>query len=118
MTQSKKGISALQIHSEIGSGDYRTAWYMGRRIRASMMDQDFPKLMAIEEVDETFTGGKEKTQPRSPRRHQSSGETGSGKVRGLGAIAWKPNVVRQVIEEGIARTLEGFGRKAVNDRVR
>jgi hypothetical protein len=28
MTQSKKGISALQIHRQIGSGDYRTAWYM------------------------------------------------------------------------------------------
>jgi hypothetical protein len=25
MTQSKKGISALQIHRQIGSGDYRTA---------------------------------------------------------------------------------------------
>src|SRR4026207_700255 len=28
MTQSKKGISALQIHRQIGTGDYRTAWYM------------------------------------------------------------------------------------------
>jgi len=26
MTQSKKGISAMQIHRQIGSGDYRTAW--------------------------------------------------------------------------------------------
>ena len=28
MTQSKKGISALQIHRQIGAGDYRTALYM------------------------------------------------------------------------------------------
>ena len=35
MTQSKKGISALQIHRQIGSGDYRTAWYMCHRIRAA-----------------------------------------------------------------------------------
>ena len=26
MSQSKKGISALQIHRQIGSGSYETAW--------------------------------------------------------------------------------------------
>ena len=46
MTQSKKGISALQIHRQIGSGDYRTAWYMCHRIRAAMKDNGFAKLMA------------------------------------------------------------------------
>ena len=45
MTQSKKGISALQIHRQIGSGDYRTAWYMCHRIRAAMKDGGFTKLM-------------------------------------------------------------------------
>ena len=34
--QSKKGISALQIHRQIGSGDYRTAWFMCHRIRYAM----------------------------------------------------------------------------------
>jgi transposase-like protein len=53
MTQSKKGISALQIHRQIGSGDYRTAWYMCMRIRGAMEDTDFPKLMGEVEVDET-----------------------------------------------------------------
>jgi hypothetical protein len=117
MTQSKKGISALQIHREIRSGDYRTAWYMVRRIRASMMDQDFPKPMGIEEVDGTFPGGKEKNQHRSQRRHQGTAGTGSGKVRGIGAIAWKSSAVCQVIEETTTRTPEGFVRKAVSDRV-
>ena len=28
MCQSKKGMSALQIHRTIASGSYRTAWYM------------------------------------------------------------------------------------------
>ena len=40
MTQSKKGISALQIHRQIGSGDYRTAWYMCHRIRAAMKEAE------------------------------------------------------------------------------
>src|SRR5208283_5919600 len=58
MCQSKKGISALQIHRQIGSGDYRTAWYMCMRIRCAMEDTEFPKLMGEVEVDETYMGGK------------------------------------------------------------
>ncbi|MGH7841981.1 MAG: IS1595 family transposase [Candidatus Binataceae bacterium] len=60
MGQSKKGISALQIHRQIGSGDYRTAWFMCHRIRAAMKDEDFPQLMGTVEVDETGIGGKDK----------------------------------------------------------
>ena len=58
MTQSKKGISALQIHRQIKSGDYRTAWYMVMRIRAAMKDEALAKLLGTIEVDETFIGGK------------------------------------------------------------
>jgi hypothetical protein len=61
MSQSKKGISALQIHRQIGSGDYRTAWYMCHRIRAAMKDSTFPKLMGEVEVDETYIAARAKT---------------------------------------------------------
>lgn len=56
MTQSKKGISALQVHRIIdpvrgktkGSkgkvGSYRTAWYMCHRIRAAMTSYSRPCL--------------------------------------------------------------------------
>ncbi len=58
ITQSKKGISALQIHRQIGSGDYRTAWYMVMRIRAAMKDDGLAKLLGTVKIDETYLVGK------------------------------------------------------------
>ncbi len=52
MLQSKKGMSALQIHRTIGSGSYETAWYMCHRLRAAMRDGHFLKLAGVIEMDE------------------------------------------------------------------
>ena len=115
MTQSKKGISALQIHRQIGSGDYRTAWYMCHRIRAAMRDGGFTKLMGEVEVDETFIGGKLKNRHRKDRFHRVAGP--AGKIPVIGAIARKGNVVCQVIENVGAQTLERFVRDTVSEKV-
>ena len=68
MCQSKKGISALQIHRQIGSGEYRTAWFMCHRIRAAMKNQTFNALMGEVEVDETYIGGKDMNRHGTRRR--------------------------------------------------
>ena len=114
MTQSKKGISALQIHRQIGSGDYRTAWYMCHRIRAAMKDTGFPKLMGEVEVDETYIGGSEKNRHRSKRRHTHGPE---GKLAVVGAIARKWNVVCQLIEAADKYTLQNFVKRTVSEQV-
>lgn len=113
MTQSKKGISALQIHRQIGSGDYRTAWYMCHRIRAAMKDTNFPKLMGEVEIDETFIGGKDHNRHWSKKRQIRGG---SDKMAVIGAIARKGNVVCQVIENTDRMTMSQFVNKAVSDR--
>lgn len=114
MTQSKKGISAMQIHRQIGSGDYRTAWYMCHRIRAGMKNQTFRKLSGVVEVDETFIGGKDKNRHKDKRQHLSGTR---GKVAVIGAISRKGNVTAKVIENITGPVLDSFVRQAVSDRV-
>jgi transposase-like protein len=54
--QSKKGISALQIHRQIGSGDYRTAWYMCHRFRAAMESEEWEQLTGEVEIGHLSSG--------------------------------------------------------------
>ena len=116
MCQSKKGISALQIHRQIGSGDYRTAWFMCHRIRAAMKNTEFGKLMGEVEADETWVGGKDKNRHWNKRSHAQGGYL-SNKTMVIGAISRKGNVVCQVIEEAGFQTLNNFVREPISDKV-
>jgi transposase-like protein len=70
IVHAKKGMSAKQIERHLGV-NYRTAWYMGHRIRKAMAQpggitvkpmevSNRPKLSGIVEVDETYVGGKQR----------------------------------------------------------
>jgi predicted RNA-binding Zn-ribbon protein involved in translation (DUF1610 family) len=115
MLTSKKGMSALQIHRMIGSGSYRTAWFMCHRLRAGLADPEFRQLMGIVEVDETYMGGKFKNKHRNQKRPNAKGTV--DKIPVIGAIARKGNVVCQMIEHADKPTLDGFVRRVVSDGV-
>ncbi len=117
MLSSKKGMSALQIHRMIGSGSYRTAWYIAHRLRAGLADPEFRKLMGVVEVDETFIGGKDKNRHFDKKSHGKGG-IGSGKIGVIGAISRKGNVTCQIIEGTDERTLTNFVRNTVSEKVR
>jgi transposase-like protein/IS1 family transposase len=118
MLTSKKGVSALQIHRVIGTGSYRTAWYMCHRIRAGLQDREFRQLVGIVEVDETFVGGLAKNRHKDKRGGGGgTGGMGSGKTPIAGAVSRKGNVVARVIENVQASTLTDFVHEAVSHRV-
>lgn len=118
MLTSKKGISALQVHRMIGTGSYRTAWYMCHRVRAGMADEGFQKLLGIVEIDETFVGGKAKNRHKDRRGGGGgAGGMGSGKTPIAGAVSRKGRLVAKVIENVRSDTLTKFVRESVSTKV-
>jgi transposase-like protein len=57
LCSSKKGMSAHQLHRQLGI-TYKSAWFMAHRIRYAMEKSSFRKMQGTIEADETYIGGK------------------------------------------------------------
>ncbi len=98
MTESKKGMSALQIKRTLDIA-YQTAWYLCHRIRAAMRDINCDLLRGVVEVDETYVGGK--------TRHMGRGYKGN-KAIAIGAVQRAGKIRLQVITHADKATLHKF----------
>lgn len=109
--ESKKGISAKQLQRTLGVS-YKTAWYLGHRIRSAMEDDAPVPLKGIVEVDETWIGGVHKKTKDNPSGNRK-------KKLVLGAIA-RDGELRLVMRGGPGRegkkAYQSFVKKVVDDK--
>jgi transposase-like protein len=121
MSSSKKGISALQLQRVLGIVNYKNAWHLAHRIRLAMTEGlgVFP-LKGTVEVDETYLGGKPRTENKCGSENQESKKKKSKRCRGtektpvLGLVESNGNRVSKPIERVNGATLQG----AIKEMVR
>ena len=112
ISESKKGVSALQLKRVLGVA-YKTAWYLCHRIREAVKDAD-STLLGLEsgfvECDEAFIGGKLKWMHKAEREKR-------GREGRRGAVG--KSVVFGAIERGGKVRLSYGGQDAVSkDKLR
>lgn len=106
--ESKKGISAKQLQRTLGVS-YKTAWYLGHRVRSAMEDGSPVPLQGIVEIDETWIGG----------RHRKNAKDTFGRARKsmvLGAIE-RGDELRLEVRKGPGRESKVSYRSFVKDAV-
>ena len=97
MCSSEKGISAHQLHRQLGI-TYRSAWFMCCHIREAMADSGgLPVLVGTIGADEAFVGGKPRHHHLHRRQAQREYEAG---VRGAQPprIRHVPDATRESLE--------------------
>lgn len=105
--ESKKGISAKQLERLL-SVSYKTAWFLGHRIRAAMEEDSPVALRGIVEIDETYVGGKPR--PGAPKRGPWD-----NKVMVLGAIQRGGDIRLKVEERHTGQALRDFAKATTHD---
>ena len=96
MSSSKKGISAHQLSRTLNV-TYKTAWFVGHRIREAMADHDPQPLGGVDkvvEVDETFQG---------PAKYIFINYKGWQQKRGIGS---KRKIISLVERGGMAKSVK------------
>ena len=98
MTESKKGMSALQMKRTLCVA-YETAWYLCHRIRAAKREINSDLLRGVVEVDETYVGGKVRGHGRGYK---------GNKAIAIGAVQRNGRIRLQVIPNATKSVLHQF----------
>lgn len=92
MCASKKGMSAHQLHRMLDV-TYKSAWFMAHRLRYAMMDPAVAtKLKGIIEIDETYVGGKRRSNKGQTDAKRGHPAENSNKTPVVALVERKGNV--------------------------
>ena len=118
MCESKKGMSANQLHRTLGIA-YRTAWYLCHRIREAMGNDPLsgPTLVGVVEVDETLVGGKAKGRGRGYKGNKT---IVAGAIQREGEVRLEriPDVKQRTLHDFIARTVKDEAEAIYTDELK
>lgn len=94
----KKGISSLQLSRDIGVNK-NTAWYLQKRIRQAMNEDDII-LKGVVEADESYVGGSLKNKHYHKKQNTKYHKTGmEHKTAVLGMIQRKGKILTKVLQK-------------------
>ncbi|MYI66829.1 MAG: IS1595 family transposase [Gemmatimonadetes bacterium] len=117
MCQSKKGMSAHQLHRMLGC-TYKTAWYLCHRIREAMGNEPFegPTLFGVVELDQTLVGGKAKG--RENAFENKNWVAGAIERGGQVRLERIPNIRKDTIHDFVRRTIADEAEAIYTDELR
>ncbi len=113
MSASKKGMSAHQLHRMLGI-TYKSAWFLGHRIREAMIDAN-PQALGGEgksvQADETYYGNSSKRAKGYQKGHSKKEQIVAlvepkGKVRAVHVKTATKKSVREILVTNAHRTSE------------
>ncbi len=109
----KKGISSLQLSRDLGVNK-NTAWYLQKRIRNAMKEDD-KILNGIIEADETYVGGSLKnmhTNKKKARQYDKSGMKHKTPV--LGMIERNGKIIVRVLNKAYGKEIKPIMKKMID----
>jgi transposase-like protein len=111
---SKKGVSAHQLHRNLGV-TYKTAWFMAHRIREAMkVGSTGTMLRGTVEVDETYVGGKIHRRKPAKTFRQPMGRSLDHKTPVVALLERHGPMRVRVVQRVTAKELKGAIRENVN----
>ena len=85
ITIGKKGISSIELGNRIGISQ-KSSWLMLHKIRNVMNEENDEKFDGVNQLDETFVGGKNKNRHKDKKVEKSQGRSFKDKTPVLGIV--------------------------------